>query len=613
MSFNIVDLVKDQIGGSLMGQMGSMLGDESSLAAGAVDNAVPALLEGLRNSTSNSQGADALFQAVQDQDDGLLDNLGGMLGGGQGTQLIENGTSMLGSLFGSGGLGSLGGVLSAVSGLSKGGSGSLLGMLAPIVVGVLKRKVMGNGLNAGGLASMLMGQKDNISRSMPVGLTDQLSSTGFLGSISGGLGGIGGAATGAVAGAGAAAAGAAAAAAGSVGDVAGGAMGAVGDAAGGVRDAAGNAVSGVTGAVGDVAGGARDAVGGVAGSVTDAAGNAVSGVSDAAGNLASGARDAVGGVAGSVGDAAGGVRDAAGNAVSGVTDAAGNVAGGARDAVGSVAGSVGDAAGGVRDAAGNAVGGMTDAAGNVVDGARDAVGDAAGGVRDAAGNAVGGVTDAAGNVVDGARDAVGSVAGSVGDAAGGVRDAAGNAVSGASGAVGDAASSTANAAADTARDAQSSGGGWLKKLIPLVGLLLLGWLGLKFFGGDAEETLTDAASNTETAATAVAGDIDVGAVGGEVTGFFDSATETFSGITDEASATSSIGKLEELSGSLGGLNDKFSQIPEAARGPVSDIVNTGMENLTPIIEKVQGIPGVGGVIGPVVEPMLEMLKGMGGQ
>ena len=592
MSFNIVDLVKDQIGGSLMGQMGSMLGDESSLAAGAVDNAVPALLEGLRNSTSTSSGADSLFQAVQDQDDGLLDNLGSMLGGGQGTQVIENGTSMLGTLFGGGGLGSLGGVLSAVSGLSKGGSGSLLGMLAPIVVGVLKRKVIGNGLNAGGLASMLMGQKDNISRSMPVGLTDQLSSTGFLGSISGGTGGgIGGMATGAVAGAGAAVAGAgaaAAAAAGSVGDVAGGAAGAVG-----------NAARGATGAVGDVAGGVRDA-----------AGNAVGGVTDAAGNVASGARDAVSGVAGSVGDAAG-------SAVSGVTDAAGNVAGGARDAVGGVAGSVGDVAG-------NAVGGVTDAAGNMAGGARDAVSGAAGSVGDAAGNAVGGVKDAAGNMAGGARDAVGGVAGSVGDAAGSVKDAAGNAVSGASGAlgnaagsatdaVGNAASNTAHAAGDAARDVQSGGGGWLKKLIPLVGLLLLGWLGLKFFGGDAEEALTDATSGAETATVAAASDLDPAAVGGEVTGFFDSATETFNGITDEASATASVDKLEELGGSLGGLNDKLGALPEAARGPVTEIVNKGMENFGPLVEKVQAIPGVGGIIGPAVEPMLEMLKGMGGQ
>ena len=599
MSFNIVDLVKDQISGSLMGQMGSMLGDESSLAAGAVDNAVPALLEGLRNSTSTSSGADSLFQAVQDQDDGLLDNLGSMLGGGQGTQVIENGTSMLGTLFGGGGLGSLGGVLSAVSGLSKGGSGSLLGMLAPIVVGVLKRKVIGNGLNAGGLASMLMGQKDNISRSMPVGLTDQLSSTGFLGSISGGTGGgIGGMATGAVAGAGAAVAGAgaaAAAAAGSVGDVAGGAAGAVG-----------NAARGATGAVGDVAGGVRDA-----------AGNAVGGVTDAAGNVASGARDAVGGVAGSVGDAAGGVRDAAGGAVSGVTDAAGNVAGGARDAVGGVAGSVGDAAG-------NAVDGVTDAAGNMAGGARDAVSGAAGSVGDAAGNAVGGVKDAAGNMAGGARDAVGGVAGSVGDAAGSVKDAAGNAVSGASGAlgnaagsatdaVGNAASNTAHAAGDAARDVQSGGGGWLKKLIPLVGLLLLGWLGLKFFGGDAEEALTDATSGVETATVAAASDLDPAAVGGEVTVFFDSATETFNGITDEASATASVDKLEELGGSLGGLNDKLGALPEAARGPVTEIVNKGMENFGPLVEKVQAIPGVGGIIGPAVEPMLEMLKGMGGQ
>ena len=71
MSFNLVDLVKDQISGSLMGQMGSMLGDESSRAAGAVDSAVPALLEGLRNSTSSSSGADSLFHAVQNQDDSI--------------------------------------------------------------------------------------------------------------------------------------------------------------------------------------------------------------------------------------------------------------------------------------------------------------------------------------------------------------------------------------------------------------------------------------------------------------------------------------------------------------------------------------------------------------
>ena len=175
MSFNIVDLVKDQVSGSLMSQMGNMLGDESSRAAGAVDSAVPALLEGLRNSTSSTSGADKLFQAVQDQDDGLLDNLGSVLGGGQGTQTVENGNNLLGSLFGSGGLGSLAGAISAVSGLSKGGTGSLMGMLAPVVIGVLKRKVLGNGLNAGGLASLLMGQKDNISRGMPVGLSDQLN------------------------------------------------------------------------------------------------------------------------------------------------------------------------------------------------------------------------------------------------------------------------------------------------------------------------------------------------------------------------------------------------------------------------------------------------------
>jgi len=498
MSFNIVDLVKDQISGSLMSQMGSMLGNESSRAAGAVDSAVPALLEGLRNSTSTSSGADSLFHAVQNQDDSMMDNLGSMLSGGQGSQVIDGGNSLLGSLFGSGGLGSLGSAISSVSGLSKGGTGSLMGMVTPIIIGVLKRKVLGNGLNAGGLASLLMGQKDNIGGAMPVGLSDQLGSSGFLSSIGGSLGGAGAMAAGAVAGAGAMAAG-----------------------------------------------------------------------------------------------AAGSVRDGVSNAGGAVADTAGNVAGGARDMASGAAGRVGDVAGGARDAAGNVAGGVRDAAGNAVDGA----GNMAGGVRDAAGNVAGGARDAAGNVAGGARDAAGNVAG-------GVRDAAGSAT----GAVGDAAHGATHATTETA----SSGGGFMKWLLPLLGILLLGWLGLKFFGGTADEQLSESATDVSTTATAAAGDVDVDGVGDELTGFFSGATDTFNGITDADSATAAVPQLEEMGANLGGLNDKLQSVPEAARGPLTDIIGKGTEGLTPIMDKVMGLPGVGDVLTPVVGPIQEMLKGMAG-
>lgn len=237
MSFNLVDLVKDQVGGQIMGQIGGLLGDQSNMTEAGLGSAIPALLSGITNRAAAPGGADSLFGAVNDTDDSMLDNLGSLLGGGDSSKsIIDSGSSMLSGLLGSAGLGSLGGVISAVTGLSKGNSSSILGLLAPIVLGIIKRKVLGGGLNAGGLLDMLNGQKSNINAAMPAGLSDQLNSSGFLSSIS---------------------------------SVAGGAAGAAGDALDSARDAAGGAIDSArdaTGSAANTVGDAADAVGGAASS-----------------------------------------------------------------------------------------------------------------------------------------------------------------------------------------------------------------------------------------------------------------------------------------------------------------------------------------------------------
>ena len=177
--FNIVDLVKDQIGSELRHQMGNMLDSESSYASAAIDGAVPALLDGLRDKSATEAAAQSLYKAVQDHDDGLLDRMGSLLNGGYGNTVIDNGSALLRNLVGNDGQETMGSAISATSGLSKSGTGSLLGMIAPVVIGVLKKKVVGGGLNAAGLAYMLRSQKDNIDISMPSGLSNQLNSSGF--------------------------------------------------------------------------------------------------------------------------------------------------------------------------------------------------------------------------------------------------------------------------------------------------------------------------------------------------------------------------------------------------------------------------------------------------
>ena len=183
MSFNIVDLVKDQISDQLLGQLSGVLGAGPQQTSGALEGALPGLLGGLTNAASSPSGAGALFSAVQDQDDGLLGNIGNLLGSDQSSNISSGGSSLLSSLMGDGALGQLAGVVSSVAGVSRGNSGSLLGMLAPIIIGVLKKKVFDGGLNAGTLSSMLNGQKDNVGAAMPQAFSSQLQSAGFFDSI----------------------------------------------------------------------------------------------------------------------------------------------------------------------------------------------------------------------------------------------------------------------------------------------------------------------------------------------------------------------------------------------------------------------------------------------
>jgi len=227
MAFNLVDLVKDQVGSAVMNQLGSALGGNSDVTEKAVGGAIPSILQGLMGSASTSSGAESLFKAVQDQDDGILSNLGDLIGGGADSPFASAGSGVLSSLLGGGALGNLASAVAGFSGLGKSSSNSLMGLLAPIIFSVIKRKVLGGGLNAASLASMMMGQKDNIAAAMPAGLSDQLSSSGFLDSIGDAL--KGGADT--------------------VTDTAGAAVSAVGDTAGAAVNAAGDAV----GAVGDAA------------------------------------------------------------------------------------------------------------------------------------------------------------------------------------------------------------------------------------------------------------------------------------------------------------------------------------------------------------------------
>jgi sporulation protein YlmC with PRC-barrel domain len=88
----------------------------------------------------------------------------------------EKGGGLLSSLLGGGVLNTLVSTLSRFVGIGEGSTRTLMGLLAPVVLGVLGREQRAAGLETGGLARLLMGQRDQISAAMPVGLSDLLSS-----------------------------------------------------------------------------------------------------------------------------------------------------------------------------------------------------------------------------------------------------------------------------------------------------------------------------------------------------------------------------------------------------------------------------------------------------
>jgi len=243
MSLNIVDLVKGQMTNAVLEKAGGLLGNDASKLAGGLDSVIPALLGGLTGAGNAPGKAGALFDAVNSSDDGIFGDFAGALGGSNSNSMIEQGSNALSGLMGSGMMGGLGSILSSVTGMSRGGTGSLMGMLAPVIFGVLKKQVLGGGMDAGGLMSMLNGQKANVANAMPANLRSQLGGIDGFPSFDD-VPGLSGIASGAASSVGGAVSGAAS----SVGNAASGAVGSVSDAASGAVGSVSNAASGATGA-----------------------------------------------------------------------------------------------------------------------------------------------------------------------------------------------------------------------------------------------------------------------------------------------------------------------------------------------------------------------------
>ncbi len=176
---NLVSVVMQFLTPDMIAKIASALGLDRNAAQKAIGGAVPALLSGVADAATTPGGMRQLFNLLQQQS-GSLESLKGAIGGSGQKALADAGSGMLSGLFGGGALDTMAQSIGKFAGINEGTTKSMLGMLAPVVLGALGQQQRTAGLDANGVASLLASQKDQIVSAIPSGLADQLGAAGLI-------------------------------------------------------------------------------------------------------------------------------------------------------------------------------------------------------------------------------------------------------------------------------------------------------------------------------------------------------------------------------------------------------------------------------------------------
>lgn len=155
-----MDLLQGQLSDGLVNQLSNQLGGaDREQTATATTGIVNTLLTALAKNASTPEGANALNNALErDHDGSLVNNLMDFLGGNHQVEnpKTTNGTGILDHILGDRQNSAIH-MISQMSGLNNGQTGSLMTTLAPIIMGLLGQQKRQQGLDANGIFDLLNG------------------------------------------------------------------------------------------------------------------------------------------------------------------------------------------------------------------------------------------------------------------------------------------------------------------------------------------------------------------------------------------------------------------------------------------------------------------------
>jgi outer membrane protein OmpA-like peptidoglycan-associated protein len=163
---------------ALLSGAASTIGESEQNVARGMQGGMTALLAGLANKTGDATTMQQVFSFATDpsNDGKVLDNPAGLIdsiAGGARSPIVGLGERFTSSIFG-GRSAAVNDVISRFSGLRPGAIASIIRLAAPLVLGLIGRRIRDGGLDVGGLGNLLNNEKGDILRAAPPGLSEAL-------------------------------------------------------------------------------------------------------------------------------------------------------------------------------------------------------------------------------------------------------------------------------------------------------------------------------------------------------------------------------------------------------------------------------------------------------
>jgi hypothetical protein len=180
MATNLVSSVMQFLTPDMVSKIARTFGIDPDVAQKVVSAAVPVILASFGGLAAKPAGAQQLSQTLEQQRPDMLSQIASAIGGPDQKAIADTGSGLLSTLLGGGNLNGLSSAVGNFAGINQSAGKSVLGLIAPMVMGVLGQQQRSGGLDANGLANLLASQKDQIAAAMPPALASIMGARGML-------------------------------------------------------------------------------------------------------------------------------------------------------------------------------------------------------------------------------------------------------------------------------------------------------------------------------------------------------------------------------------------------------------------------------------------------